>query len=127
MKADHAELVKRFLSIEEIQPGRCEDEIFTNGQFFCCLAGPHSWLIEAWVQEIRKLSGARVDWSFAGGRAGVSFLGNEEELKRLIEAAKLTRPALEEAARAQQSEMMKSYPAVQWLNADNPFGAEVNV
>ena len=124
MKVDHAKLVAEFLNVEEVQPGRCEQEIFDDGEFFCCLAGPRSWVIEAWVKKIRELSGQRIDWNFSGGRAVVNFLGGTEAHKRLVEAAEATRPALEEAAlKTSTSDLVRDgvFPAVQWLNPEHPW------
>jgi len=125
VKVDHNKLVKEFISVEEVQPGRCDQEVFDKGEFFCCLAGPRSWMIEAWVKKIRELSGVRVDWNMMGGRARVVYLGSSEAFKKLVEAANATRPALEEAALQKAKGVLvleHGYPAVQWLNAENPWG-----
>ena len=121
----HDKLVEEFISVKEVQPGSSDLEIFNKGKFFCCLAGPRSWMIEAWVKKIRKLSGTRVDWSMAGGRACVSYLGDENDFQRLVAAAELTRPALEEAALKKGTSSLvreHDYPSVQWLNPENPWG-----
>lgn len=125
MKIDHDKLVQEFLNVEQVQPGRCDDKIYKDGTFFCCLAGPRSWMIEAWVKKIRELSGVPVDWNMMGGRARVAYLGDEGAFRSLVKAANLTRPALEEAAfEASTSSLIKEdgYPAVQWLNPSYPWG-----
>ena len=113
---DHDELVEHLLSVPQEQPGRCADDVYKNGQSFCCLAGQRSWMIEAWVKKLSELSGVRTDWSFFGGRAIVSYLGSEADARALARAADATRPALEEAALKSASDTVKKYglPAIQW-------------
>jgi len=125
VRFDHDKLVEEFVNLPEKQPGRCDDKLYREGEFFCCLAGPRSWLIEAWVQKIRKLSGVKVDWNMMGGRARLVYLGDAAAFQRLVEAANLTRPALEEAALKTSSyDFVRdgSHPSVQWLNPRNPWG-----
>lgn len=122
-RVDHAKLVAELLATEKVQPGRCNPKIFNEGEFFCMLAGPRSWLIEAWVRKIRDLADAKIDWHFAGGRACVYYLGGPEALKRLIEAAEMTRPAFEEAALKQSTyDFVQdgSHPSIQWMST--PWG-----
>jgi hypothetical protein len=126
VKIDHDKLVQEFATVEEVQPGRCDPEVYDEGQSFCCLAGPRSWMIEAWVKKIRELSGVKVDWNMSGGRAVVAYVGDQGAFKSLVKAADLTRPAFEEAARQKTTSNLvveHGYPAIQWLNADNPWGA----
>ena len=112
---EHVSLVEKFLQVEEVQPGRCEDEIYRTGALFCRLSGPRSWLVEAWVVEVRERAGARLDWHYAGGIANVYYLGDAQALARLVAAAAATKPAFEEAARKKdRGTYMEDYPSVQW-------------
>jgi hypothetical protein len=98
MKVDHKTLVEDFLKAKRGNDNPCNPEIFKSGKSFCMLAGPRTWVIEAWVQSVAKLAEAEVDWHMGGGRASVLYLGDEEVYERIIEAGGLTAPALEEAA-----------------------------
>ena len=118
---EHTQVVADLLAIKKTQPDQSDSEIFEQGEVFCCLAGPESWLIEAWVAKLRGYSGAQVDWSFSGGRAIVRYLGGEDAYKRLAKYADVIRPALEEAAgTSQKGTYMEDYPSVQW-HMDMPW------
>ena len=98
MKVDHDKLVKKFLKVKQVNPGRCDPEVYEEGKFLCGLSGPRMWMIEAWVKKVAKLAKTKVDWSFCGGRASVDYIGDDEVYKRVLEAARLTAPALVSAA-----------------------------
>lgn len=122
-KVDHRALVAEFLAVKEVQPGRCDPKIFKSGEFFCILAGPRSWLIEAWVAKVRDIADAKIDWHMAGGRACVYYLGGQKALKRLAEAANATKPAFEEVALVTSEYSFVrngDHPAVQWMST--PWG-----
>jgi len=119
---NHTKLVQEFLRAKRSHPGRCDQKIFDEGEFLCILAGPRMWTIEAWVKKVAKLAKAKIDWHFLGGRACVYYLGGPEALKRIIEAAEVTKPAFEEASQiladrheADRKNTEWAYP-VQWLN-----------
>lgn len=67
---------------------QCDTEVYESGDTIAWMTGP-STVIEALVVRVRELTGARIDWHYAGGRACVLMLGDakakvkaREELER---------------------------------------------
>jgi hypothetical protein len=55
---------------------RCDPELFTDGTCVAILAGGSAHLIQRFVKEVAELSGQKVDWHYAGGRARVLASGD---------------------------------------------------
>lgn len=117
----HAQLVAKFMSVKQSVPDGCTQDVFTTGRFLCMLVGPRPWTIEAWAREVAELAGAKVDWSFMGGRAVVKYLGDDQ---KVFAAAKATKDAFEEAAQIlvklheQDKKNTEWCHPVQWLSRD---------
>ena len=73
-------------------PTPCETGIFQLGRRVGTVAGPPSFMVEAWVKMIAKEAKAPVDWHYAGGRA--SILCYEKDLKRVQQMARWLEPVL---------------------------------
>lgn len=118
----HAQLVAEFMSAKQAQPSNNMSADFRkNSKSLCVLAGPRSWTIEAWVQRTSKMAGVPMDWGFTAGRAFVSYLGDEEARRRVLEAMRITGPAFESAAQAlakmrEKGQSVEWAYEVQWLN-----------
>lgn len=74
---------------------KCDSEIFEKGHSVCTLdACMH--VAEAWVKEVEKESGQRVDWHYSGGIANVLYVGDHakvlEAVTRLEPELARTRP-----------------------------------
>jgi hypothetical protein len=65
-------------------PGSADPAVFDSGLTVALIAGPRSWAIEAWVQHIRSLTGARVDWHWVAGRAAIKTLDMEQTVRQAI-------------------------------------------
>lgn len=66
-------------------PPPCDDEVFEKGHVVFLGDGVSSNRMEAWVQEVAKESGQRVDWHFVGGRATVKALGDLEKVQHALD------------------------------------------
>lgn len=65
-------------------PTPCDPEVFKSGE---CIFVTHtipSNAMEGWVAKVRELSGQKVDWHFAGGRALILFIGDEQKVMDAI-------------------------------------------
>jgi hypothetical protein len=105
-------LVERLLSVAQVQPGRCDHEVWERGEPVLVVAGPRSWMIEAWVLELAARSGARVDWSQYAGRAVVqAVIGDAAEREALGRTVEQLLPSLAAAAeRAHKRGSEHGYP-----------------
>ncbi len=74
MSVDNS-IIEYLLAVgQDIPDSKCDPKIWKQGQAVLILAGPRSWMIEAWVQKVSELSGLAMDWSYFGGRAVVRTL-----------------------------------------------------
>lgn len=75
---------------EQFNPetARCDPEIYEKGETLIIGWGK-SAEIEEWVVALRTLSGQRIDWHYAGGRAWVGYIG---DLDKIEAALKMLRP-----------------------------------
>ena len=62
----------------------CDPEIFESGVILLITETRGAREFELWVEEIRKLTGQRIDWSYFAGRAVVRALGDIELIKATI-------------------------------------------
>lgn len=76
----------RWDDVAKVVPPSMDQEVYRNGTTVAVVAGPRPWFIERWVEELRRLSGQRVDWHFAGGRARVAALGDVAAVRAAVEA-----------------------------------------
>jgi hypothetical protein len=63
---------------------RCDEDVFAKGVSLCALdarSGP----AEAWVQEVARVSGQRVDWHYSGGVAHVLVLGDHAKAMAAVD------------------------------------------
>jgi hypothetical protein len=65
-------------------PPSCNREVFAHGTCVFVTSTIPSNAMEGWVQKIAELSGERVDWHFAAGRARVLALGDLEKVRAAI-------------------------------------------
>lgn len=81
-------------------PPRCDPEIYRDGEVVFITSTIGSNAIEHWVKLVALLSGQRVDWHWAGGRAVVSAIGDIEAVKAAVEELKPAHDALYRKATA---------------------------
>lgn len=126
---EHANMVTELLKAEQVNPGRSQQDVFDDGEFLLMVAGPRMWTIEAWINILRRRTqNEKIDWSQAGGRAVVKFLGSDEDRKKLIQACVETKGAFEKASqlladlhKKDKQNVAWAYP-VQW--GEVPWGTE---
>lgn len=70
-------------------PNPCDREIFQSGEQVFITHTIPSNAMERWGKRVARLSGQRVDWHFAGGRAVVLAVG---DLARVQAAVNLLMP-----------------------------------
>lgn len=75
-------------------PTPCDNKLFQEGHMAGVVAGPPSFMVEAWVQMIAKKAKAPVDWHYAGGRGRGRILCYEKDLKRVRLMARWLEPVL---------------------------------
>jgi hypothetical protein len=80
---------------------RCDQDVYNNGVEVFLTHTIAAKDIEKWVQAVAKLSGQKVDWHYAGGRAIILTLGDTYKVK---EAIKNLRSMHDEAYRKASSE-----------------------
>lgn len=98
-------------TIKHEQPGKCDPDVYKNGTYVFLTHTIRSWMVEAWVEEVAKTSGQKVDWHFVGGRAVVKALG---DLDAVYTAINKQLPLLREMWLAELKE--SDY----WSEEDNP-------
>jgi hypothetical protein len=63
----------------------CNKEVYHNGEVVAVITGPRPWFINAWVEEVRKITGNElIDWHFVGGRAVVRCVGDVEKAREVV-------------------------------------------
>ena len=65
-------------------PAVCDAKVFRKGTAVFLGWDISSNRMENWVQQVAKVSGQRVDWSFFGGRAVVKALGDIQAVRDAI-------------------------------------------
>jgi len=65
-------------------PAVCDAKVFRKGEAVFLGWDISSNRMEGWVQQVAKVSGQRVDWSFFGGRAIVKALGDIQAVRDAI-------------------------------------------
>lgn len=64
---------------------RCDDRVYRHGEVVDVIGDhPGSERIDAWVREIRNVSGQKVDWHFFGGRAVIKAIGDLELVRNAM-------------------------------------------
>lgn len=71
-------------AIPEEQPGRCDPEVYKSGTMVLMTHTIRSWMVEAWVKEVREASGEKVDWHMLAGRACVLAVGDLEKVHETV-------------------------------------------
>ena len=79
--------------VEPAQPDRTSERMMKEGIHFCTIAGPRSFTIETWVQEVAAHSGEEMDWRMIGGRACILYIGDRD---KVIASTKILLPRLTE-------------------------------
>ncbi len=69
---------------EKPQPPPCDRDVYTDGTPVFRTDTIRSFNLEPWVQKVAALSGQRVDWHFAGGRAIVLALGDLAKVRAAL-------------------------------------------
>lgn len=91
------------LATDGPDPTPCDSAVFRRGETAFVTHSIPSNAMEQWVQEVRRISGQRVDWHFAGARAVVLFLprfplsvlgkyGRQEARRRVFDAVEKMKP-----------------------------------
>lgn len=70
-----------------MKPPDCDPQIYASGETLMIGYGKAAE-IEEWVVALRKLSGARVDWHYFGGRAWVGYLGDRGPIDEALRMLK---------------------------------------
>jgi hypothetical protein len=65
-------------------PLPCDPKVFKHGTCVFVTTTIPSNAMEEWVRKVAELSGERVDWHFAAGRACVLALGDLEKVRVAI-------------------------------------------
>lgn len=68
----------------ELRP--CDPEVFKSGHMVMMTHTIPAAQVEQWVQKVAALSGQKVDWHFAAGRACIMALGDLSAVNRAIDA-----------------------------------------
>jgi len=84
---------------------RCDDEVFRKGELVLMTHSIPSTNLEQWVNHIAEVSGQRVDWHFAAGRACILALGDVERVRETIEIL------MSEHDEYQRQEFLKDNPS----------------
>ena len=61
-------------------PQDCSDDIYKNGEYLGIIINYPSPHIEAFVRYAAQLSGQRIDWHYAGGRAVILYIGDRDKV-----------------------------------------------
>lgn len=72
------------MAADEKTPPPCDKRIFKDGVAVCILDGK-SDAIEKWVKGIARLTEAKVNWHYVGGRANVLYLGDDIGYEKVLE------------------------------------------
>lgn len=72
---------------ERNQPPRCVPEVYQNGVVYAVVAGPRSWALEDWKNEMQHQlpKGTKIDWHFVGGRAVFKAVGDPKAARDKLE------------------------------------------
>lgn len=73
------------MSTDGPTPPPCDPAIFKDGKVVCVIDG-RSNAVERFVKAVAARSGAQVDWHYAGGRARVLHLGDENSYQVALNA-----------------------------------------
>jgi hypothetical protein len=62
--------------MSELNPDRCNQEIFDHGEHVFTIGDVSAQWINKWVSLVAAKSGQKVDWFYIGGRAAVMAMGD---------------------------------------------------
>jgi hypothetical protein len=104
---------------QDIPQNDCTPALYKNGVHVGTLHSLRSWYIEAWVQEVARISGKPVDWHFFGGRACLRVL--KRHIPVVLKTMKEQAPLLREMY-LHQLEKNKEEPVCDSFNLGHLFG-----
>ena len=73
--------------ISEAAPGRCDEDIYQRGSSTAPIFATNMYATEFLCELLRKMTGARIDWHYVGGRVNMLLHPDDKALSDKVKEA----------------------------------------